>query len=92
MAAASGAADLVLCMAIHPGYGGLRFMDATYDRVRRLRRALATDVYIQVDGGVTGKNIAQIHDCGATLLVAGTAIFGHEDLAGAYRGLTRALA
>jgi ribulose-phosphate 3-epimerase len=92
VAAVSGAADLVLCMGIHPGYSGQLFMDATYDRVRRLRLALASAVHIQVDGGVTDENIAQIHDCGATLLVAATAIFGHEDLAAAYRGLARALA
>ena len=93
VAAASGAADLVLCMAIHPGYGGLRFMDATYDRVRRLRLALPRTASTSRWTAVSrGENIAQIHDCGATLLVAGTAIFGHEDLAGAYRGLTRALA
>jgi ribulose-phosphate 3-epimerase len=92
VAAVSGAADLVLCMGIHPGYSGQQFMDATYDRVRRLRLALPSTVHIQVDGGVTAENIGRIHDCGATLLVAATSIFGHQDLAGAYRGLTRALA
>ncbi len=92
VASVSADADLVLCMGIHPGYSGQQFMTATYDRVRRLRAALPDAVQIQVDGGVGGENIAQIRDCGATLLVAATAIFGHEDLAGAYRGLVRALA
>jgi ribulose-phosphate 3-epimerase len=92
VAAVSGDADLVLCMGIHPGYGGQQFRPETYDRVRRLRGVLPEAVQIQVDGGVAGENIAQIRDCGATLFVAGTAIFGHEDLAGAYRGLTRTLA
>jgi pentose-5-phosphate-3-epimerase len=45
-----------------------------------------------VDGGVAGDNIGQIRACGATLLVAATAIFGHEDIAGAYRRLVSAVA
>ena len=92
VAAVSGDADLVLCMGIHPGYSGQQFMEPTYDRVRRLRAALGDEVPIQVDGGVTEDNIRQIRACGATLLVAATAIFGHEDLAGAYRRLVSALA
>jgi len=92
VAAVSGEADLVLCMAIHPGYSGQQFIESTYDRVRRLRLALANTIPVQVDGGVGDENIGRIHDCGATLLVAATAIFGHEDLAGAYRRLVRSLA
>jgi ribulose-phosphate 3-epimerase len=92
VAAVSGGADLVLCMAIEPGYSGQEFMESTYDRVRRLRLALADDIHIQVDGGVGDANIKQIHDCGATLFVAATAIFGGEELPGAYRRLVQALA
>ena len=91
VAAVSGEADLVLCMAIHPGYSGQAFMDATYDRVRRLRSALPSTVPIQVDGGVGDENIARIHECGATLFVAATAIFGRADPAGAYRQLVDTL-
>jgi ribulose-phosphate 3-epimerase len=92
VAAVSGDADLVLCMAIHPGYSGQRFRDETYDRVRRLQRALPDAINIQVDGGVGAGNIRRIHDSGATLLVAATAIFGADDVAGAYRQLADALA
>ena len=92
VAAASGDADIVLCMAIEPGYSGLEFMEETYDRVRRLRLALANNIHIQVDGGVGDENIKQIYDCGATLFVAGTAIFGREDLPRSYRRLVQALA
>ncbi len=91
VAAVSGEADLVLCMGIHPGYSGQAFMDATYDRVRRLRSALPSTVPIQVDGGVGDENIARVHECGATLLVAATAIFGRADPAGAYRQLVDSL-
>jgi ribulose-phosphate 3-epimerase len=92
VAAVSADADLVLCMGIHPGYSGQQFMEETYDRVRRLRDALGDAVPIQVDGGVADDNIGQIRACGATLLVAATAIFGHEDIAGAYRRLVSAVA
>ena len=81
----SGDADIVLCMGIHPGYSGQQFIESTYDRVRRLRLALANTVHIQVDGGVGEENIERIRDCGATLLVAAIAIFGRDDIAGAYR-------
>ena len=91
VAAVSGDADIVLCMGIHPGYSGQQFIESTYDRVRRLRLALANTVHIQVDGGVGEENIGRIRDCGATLLVAATAIFGRDDIAGAYRQLVSSL-
>ena len=91
VAAVSGDADIVLCMGIHPGYSGQQFIESTYDRVRRLRLALANSVHIQVDGGVGEENIERIRDCGATLLVAATAIFGRDDIAGAYRQLVHSL-
>jgi ribulose-phosphate 3-epimerase len=85
-------ADLVLCMSIHPGYSGQPFREESYDRLRRLRAALAPDVLIQVDGGVSTANIGAAHDAGATLLVAASAIFGHDDIAVAYQQLVQALA
>ena len=91
VAAVSGDADIVLCMGIHPGYSGQKFIESTYDRVRRLRLALANTIHIQVDGGVGEENIERIRDCGATLLVAATAIFGRDDIAGAYRQLVDSL-
>jgi len=91
-AAVAHDADVVLCMAIHPGYSGQPFREETFDRVRRLRPLLPEGIHIQVDGGVGEGNVKQLHDCGATLLVAATAIFGHEDLARAYIRLVRELA
>ena len=64
VAAVAGDADLVLCMSIHPGYSGQPFREETYDRVRRLRVALAPDVLIQVDGGVSADNIRAAARCG----------------------------
>ena len=92
VAAVAGEADIVLCMSIHPGYSGQPFREETYGRLRRLRLALPPQILIQVDGGVSSHNIRKIHDAGATLLVAGSAIFEHDDLAGAYRQLVQALA
>jgi ribulose-phosphate 3-epimerase len=92
VAAVAGEADLVLCMSINPGYSGQAFMPDALDRVGRLRAALPESVYVQVDGGVDRENLRSIRDAGATLLVAGSAIFRHDDPAGAYRRLVQALA
>jgi ribulose-phosphate 3-epimerase len=88
---ASGA-DVVLCMSIEPGYSGQEFMPEALDRVRTLRSLLPGGVAIQVDGGIDDENIRSVHDAGATLLVAGSAIFSREDLPRAYRRLVQELA
>ncbi|HET8529397.1 MAG TPA: ribulose-phosphate 3-epimerase [Gaiellaceae bacterium] len=92
VAAAAGDADLVLCMSIHPGYSGQEFMPEALDRIRRLRAALPEHVYVQVDGGIDNDNVRSVHDAGAALMVAGSAIFAREDLPRAYRRLVQALA
>jgi ribulose-phosphate 3-epimerase len=79
-------------MSIHPGYSGQEFMPDAVDRIRRLRAALPERVHVQVDGGIDHETIGPAHEAGATLLVAGSAIFGREDLTGAYRRLVQALA
>jgi ribulose-phosphate 3-epimerase len=96
-AAAAGAAnhvgvDLVLCMSIHPGYSGQEFMPESIERVRTVRELLPASVQVQVDGGVGPENVRQLYEAGANLLVAGTSIFGREDLPRAYRRLVQALA
>jgi ribulose-phosphate 3-epimerase len=92
VAAVAGDADLVLCMGIHPGYSGEPFQEETFERVATLLAALPDEVYIQVDGGVGIENIRRLYDEGVRLLVAGSAIFGREDLPRAYRRLVQALA
>jgi ribulose-phosphate 3-epimerase len=89
VAAVSAEADLVLCMSIHPGYSGQKFMPEAVERISRLRAALPERVFVQVDGGIDHETIGAAHSAGAALLVAGSAIFGSEDLAGAYRGLAQ---
>ena len=91
VAAVAADADLVLGMSIHPGYSGQKFMPEAVDRIGRLRGALPEQVYVQVDGGIDADTIGPAHAAGASLLVAGAAVFGREDPARAYRGLVQGL-
>jgi ribulose-phosphate 3-epimerase len=88
---ASLGADLVLCMSIHPGYSGQEFIPESLWRIRRLRRQLSESLFVQVDGGITAENLHDAHKVGADLIVAGSAVFGMEDLPRAYRRLVKAL-
>lgn len=87
-AAKAASAELVLCMSIHPGYSGQDFMPEALDRIAEL--GTLVDVPIQVDGGVQMDNIAQLREAGASLFVAGSAIFGDPDPAEAYGRLVAA--
>ena len=89
--AASLGADLVLCMSIHPGYSGQEFMPEALPRLRELRSQLHERVVVQVDGGITHDNVRAAYEAGAEAIVAGTAVFGFEDLNRAYHRLVRAL-
>jgi ribulose-phosphate 3-epimerase len=91
-AALATGVDLVLCMSIHPGFSGQEFMPEALDRIRTLRGLLPEKMPIQVDGGVGPDTIRDAYEAGANLFVAGTAIFGREDLPRAYRRLVQALA
>jgi ribulose-phosphate 3-epimerase len=84
---ASAGADFVLCMSIHPGYSGQRFMPESIDRIAALRERLPNTVMIQVDGGIDDANAAEVVAAGARLVVAGSAIFGRPDIAASYRRL-----
>jgi ribulose-phosphate 3-epimerase len=79
--------DLVLCMSINPGYSGQEFMPEAFGRIERLRAHVPPEKRIQVDGGVGQNNIGRLREAGADLFVAGTSIFGAEDIAAAYREL-----
>jgi ribulose-phosphate 3-epimerase len=78
-------------MSIHPGYSGQKFMPEAVERVARLRAGLPEHVYVQVDGGIDDETIGPAHAAGGALLVAGSAVFGRQDLAEAYGGLVQRL-
>jgi ribulose-phosphate 3-epimerase len=80
----AGSVDLVLCMTVNPGWGGQAFIDRSPDKVKRLRALLGSDVAIQVDGGISADTVRSVADAGATLFVAGSAIFGKPDPGAAY--------
>ena len=74
--------DLLLIMTVNPGFGGQKFIEGSLSRIRQAQqmiRAMAPGVLLEVDGGVTLKNIRSIADAGADVLVAGSAIFGSGD-------------
>lgn len=72
--------DLVLVMSVNPGFGGQSFIPTTYEKIRRLRAMLADrPVLVSVDGGVKADNARPLAQAGATVLVAGSAIFGAPD-------------
>jgi len=83
--------DLVLCMSIEPGYSGQPFMPEAVGRIREARSILPDEVPIQVDGGIGPDTIVDAYAAGARLFVAGSSIFGMEDLPRAYRRLLQAL-
>jgi len=85
-------ADLVLCMSIHPGYSGQEFTPDALERIGRLRAALPEHIPVQVDGGIDHETIGPAHAAGASLLVAGSAVFRRDDLTRAYRRLVQGLA
>ncbi|WP_245557741.1 ribulose-phosphate 3-epimerase [Deinococcus apachensis] len=73
--------DLVLVMSVNPGFGGQKFIPQSVERVRTLRRwldELGSAAEVQVDGGVTAHNARLLADAGATVLVAGSSIFGPD--------------
>lgn len=73
---------MILLMSINPGFGGQKFEEVTYQRVRKLRKmidAQGLNTKIEIDGGVTDKNIKKLVDAGADVFVAGSHIFKSED-------------
>lgn len=75
-------ADYVLLMSVFAGFGGQKFIEATYDRIRTLKAEIkrkGLDIKIEVDGGVSAKNAAALAEAGAEIFVAGSAVFKAED-------------
>lgn len=77
--------DMVLVMTVNPGYGGQGFIPETAEKIRTLRDYLDAngfaDTHIEVDGGINAKTAPIVKAAGADVLVAGTGLFGAEDMA-----------
>jgi ribulose-phosphate 3-epimerase len=85
----TSAADLILCMSVNPGWGGQPFIATAPDKVARLR-ALSNAPKIEVDGGIDADTVPSVAEAGATLFVAGSAVFGDPEPAEAYRRISAA--
>jgi len=75
--------DLVLVMSVNPGFGGQKFIDATLEKIHRIRAMITASngsPYLEVDGGITVHNVASVLKAGANVLVAGSAIFGSTNM------------
>lgn len=74
--------DHIILMSVFAGFGGQRFIEETYDRIRTLKAEIdrqGLPVKIEVDGGVSPANAARLVDAGAEILVAGSAVFKSDD-------------
>lgn len=82
--------DMVLIMSVNPGFGGQKFIENTYDKVRQLSRLIAEknpSCLIEVDGGVNYNTGKKLFDAGTHVLVAGSFIFAASDPAGTIKKL-----
>ena len=82
--------DLVLVMSVEPGFGGQKFIDSSLDKVRAFRKALddrKLATLLEVDGGIKVDNARRVADAGATVLVAGSAVF--EDPEGVDKAIAK---
>jgi ribulose-phosphate 3-epimerase len=82
--------DMLLLMTVEPGFGGQRFLDLVLPKISRARamvRARETDIWLQVDGGVSAETIERCAAAGADVFVAGSAVYGADDPAKAVQAL-----
>jgi len=86
-------ADYVLIMTVNPGFGGQKFIPSSLDKIRRLRKIIASNEYparIEIDGGIGPENLKEVLAAGAEIIVAGSAIFNaQKDASEAVRELRR---
>jgi ribulose-phosphate 3-epimerase len=86
--------DLVLIMSVNPGFGGQSFISSSLPKITQARKrieASGRDIWLEVDGGIKADNIAKVAAAGADTFVAGSAVFGEKDRAGALRKLREEL-
>jgi ribulose-phosphate 3-epimerase len=77
-----GDLDLILVMTVNPGFGGQKFISAVLPKIQRVREMVAAvshPIEIEVDGGIAPETAGQVVRCGANVLVAGSALYGHPE-------------
>ena len=73
--------DMVLLMSVNPGFGGQSFIPCVLDKIKELKAIIDSqglNIDIEVDGGISPKNVAEVVQAGANVIVAGSAIFGSD--------------
>jgi len=74
---------MVLLMTVNPGFGGQKFISSMLEKIRRLRQMIVASgraVDLEVDGGINARTAGEVIDAGANVLVAGSAIYGSNDI------------
>jgi ribulose-phosphate 3-epimerase len=84
-------ADMILCMTVNPGWGGQAFLETSIAKLRRIRELVGDRPSVQVDGGIGAATAARCAQAGATVVVAGTAVFGADDPRAAVREIAAAI-
>jgi len=82
--------DMVVLMSVNPGFGGQKFIETTYQRIKELndlRNSTKSNCLIEIDGGVGVNNIGKLVQCGADVLVAGSSVFGADNIPSRIREL-----
>jgi ribulose-phosphate 3-epimerase len=80
--------DLILVMSVNPGFGGQKFIASTLDKIRNIRRMIGDrNIELQVDGGINNETAKSVIEAGASVLVAGSAVFNKPDYAKAINAL-----
>jgi ribulose-phosphate 3-epimerase len=83
--------DVLLCMTVNPGWGGQPFIEHSIQKLERLKRLLPPEVAIEVDGGIDADSAPRCAAAGASMFVAGSAVFGAADPGTAYEEIERSV-
>jgi ribulose-phosphate 3-epimerase len=83
--------DVLLCMTVNPGWGGQEFIEHSVQKLERLKRLLPPEVVIEVDGGIDAETAPRCAAAGASMFVAGSAVFGAPDPGTAYEEIERSV-
>ncbi len=90
LAEVAGAIDMALCMTVNPGWGGQPFIAHSFEKIARVAAIVGAAVAVQVDGGIDTDTAPGCRAAGASVFVAGSAIFGRGDPGEAYRAIALA--